>query len=812
MRPHTGLVVHQQLAGGSGSHKSRNGSVYNDALCKSLIGDKYRIGNIGNANTLVLGTCPDCKFVPNRNFSIHVHLILHAHPAQWINVITVRSGQEFEVNNSICYYEKLKLQHILFLAKDANMYEYLYARKIPVIYAGGAPQAGQQPYSVSEAVIHEHELLHEILKLKYSFVLLDVSTLLLANPIDYVVNGDVDVYVKKMTDRAADNTMSSAMYAVSPSTQGQYYWNQVKSCRLANINRPANNWTDCVTAQYNKLRGALKKGVFDTLLFPDINSALIDRHPQMNGYFPIAIIANETMSTPRTRELYRAFGLIAVSESSDAKCRYVTPLLLKPPTSKIEADFTLKIRVITFDRHASLLRLLNSLNEANYDGDDKIELEISIDYPLDMSNATVIDNWTKTQLESRSFTWKHGTATVIQQAEHKGLVGQWTTGWKPAHNKEIMLFLEDDTAVSKDYYLWMKKMIQKYYLDPDNYDPTMYGFALQLQHTILGETPKERYGSRKVHELVGNSTMLFRYQLVGTWGGVFFPQHWTEFLVWLREKQFNPPTGTSAIGFKPCVPTLLSNEWWMNKPHGVWSQWFIRFAYEKGWYNLYTNFPDNQSLVGNYREGGVNFGITKGLMNPIVETMSSEMMYAPPLDTLPLYDFHFRRIAQPYLLSVRNNIMANGLNFTDCWTMNTYKAYKKTVEEDAKRAEDKRLLKEENKRRINAGLPPINSLAQLKPKVDTAANNAAALLAQSRAADAANVAAQKAAEEKAAKKAAEDAAKAADQAKAAEKETETKGAEDAPATEEAAAATEAVAVTEEVKVEEEAAPSQSVPE
>ena len=385
--------------------------------------------------------------------------------------------------------------------------------------------------------------------------------------------------------------------------------------------------------------------------------------------------------------------------------------------------------MLTFDRYASLSRLLTSLNEANYDGDAAITLEIAIDLPVNLSAGDVVEKNQKTLQVAQAFQWRHGVSEVMQQSSHKGLVGQWTTGWQPAaSNTEVLLVLEDDTAVSPHFYVWTKKMIQTYYLDPEQYDPRMYGFALQLQHTILGETLKERYGSRKVHDLVGSDSVLYRYQLVGTWGGVFFPQHWREFVTWLREKQFQPASGTSnlPVPFKPCVPAVLSNDWWANKTHKVWSQWFIRFAYEKGWYNVYTNFPadpaqsspsfdSNQtSLVGNYREAGDNFNRTKGMMNPIVATLTPDMMSMPPLSSLPLFDFHFHRVQEPALLSLRNAIY-NEAHIPQCWTMREFIRRKKEQEEYERVQEDKRKLKAENKRRQALGLKPLSSLAQLNP-------------------------------------------------------------------------------------------------
>ena len=34
----------------------------------------------------------------------------------------------------------------------------------------------------------------------------------------------------------------------------------------------------------------------------------------------------------------------------------------------------------------------------------------------------------------------------------------------------------------------------------------------------------------------------------------------------------------------------------------MWSAWFMRFAAERGLYAIYTNFPNEQSFIVNYRD------------------------------------------------------------------------------------------------------------------------------------------------------------------------------------------------------------------
>jgi hypothetical protein len=403
---------------------------------------------------------------------------------------------------------------------------------------------------------------------------------------------------------------SSAMVVIVPALQNKH------------IADPS-QWIDCIGHNWRTLKGGVKKGLLSNWHFTDAVDFFDKKESLTNGYFPAMISDQSSLENVDKFARLASWGLMA-SQGSSLVCRDDLPShkaqVFKPPTEKAEQEFRLKVRVLTFNRFASLRRLLDILQSARYDN-DRVDLEISIDYPVNMTDTQTIAEWTQTQLVARSFSWNHGHIEVIQQKTHIGLTGQWTQGWYPADdNKELMLFLEDDTGqshlvessdcmklgavfelfnslyvvpmlhrvrflragVSPYYYLWCKRMIQTYYLNPANYDPNMYGFALQTQHTILGETLANRFGSRTVPELLNQSYAshgsegidreYFRYQLVGTWGGLFFPQHWREFLIWLREKQFVHAAGTSP-SFQPCVPGLLSNGWWAKKPHKVWSQW-----------------------------------------------------------------------------------------------------------------------------------------------------------------------------------------------------------------------------------------------
>ena len=230
---------------------------------------------------------------------------------------------------------------------------------------------------------------------------------------------------------------------------------------------------------------------------------------------------------------------------------------ISPPSLTPSTPISIKLRILTYNRPQSLQRLLTSLMAADYGG-DRVRVEISVDHPVPLPEDEDVTRWKATLAIARQFEWPHGEKEVIEQQYNIGLVGQWTKGWSPAvdNDQELVFFIEDDVAVSPTYYQWLKAAIAAYYQNSTNFDPRMFGISLQRQNRILGETHEQQYGSKIPADVLGSSTSLYRYQLIGTWGTLFFPAHWRAFQQWLAEKEVSIETGESRKGFKPCVPTL----------------------------------------------------------------------------------------------------------------------------------------------------------------------------------------------------------------------------------------------------------------
>jgi hypothetical protein len=215
------------------------------------------------------------------------------------------------------------------------------------------------------------------------------------------------------------------------------------------------------------------------------------------------------------------------STSSVTKCRKTslhTPALL--PTNSVAdcrtgkpcdnytdvVDF--RIIVLTYNRHASLLKLLQSLDDLELDGDRAV-IEIWIDVDVQgVANE-------ETLKAAEHFNWKKGPKRVHVQSSHAGIMGQWIDTWRPRPDStEIGLLLEDDISVSPMAYRWLKAVHKGMANRTDFVGATL----TSDQMGILAFGPRGPLAGPK------NDTLLM-YKGFGTWG--FSPklEHWRRFQV-----------------------------------------------------------------------------------------------------------------------------------------------------------------------------------------------------------------------------------------------------------------------------------------
>jgi hypothetical protein len=680
------------------AHWDRDGAPYNDALAHKTSGYQYLIGNVYFADSLVVGQClaKSCSVVENRDRDNDLIMMFRRKDKDLnLAVLTVNTGYLEMALNWLCWAKRVGFENFILLAEDQNSFRTFKAMGAPVVVVAGAPEhksaAEYGSREFQETMRYRTNFLFRVLDHGMNFMTADIDTVWMDNPFNYV-DPEADLQGQQ---HKIDNISGGLVY-VKATEPGITLWKEVMKCQERNIafimsHKPGTYTPSEYDEQYciNQIsqrmmkEGKLKRFLLKNNRFPDGKSFFQELLPQKTGVTPVVTHNNWIVGIENKIQRFKNWSMWAL----DAENKCVLPERLQTPDLTPE-DVTFTIRVIAFDRPGSLERLLKSLSQARYGG-EKISLVVSIDLPaVNTSEEAVAGRKASIEL-AQKFEWIHGDYQVEVLDEHRGLVGQWIYGWNPQSDSEIQIVFEDDLEVSKSWFTWTRQAINRYYVDKQEHDPRLFGISLQSQHTILGESVERKYGAHHTSELIPADQHLYRYQLVGTWGTILFPQQWREFVKWYNDKQ-----RLSSSRFPACVPNVYSNVWYMNRPGKIWSQWMIRFAFEKGYYMLYTNFVNSMALIVNHREAGENFHETKGASNGMMKSLTPVELTFPPLAQTPLYDFAFYQVKQrnPDILAYRDVLFPEpseklgktNLHFLadQCWT---HKNYHPTAE-DIKRS------------------------------------------------------------------------------------------------------------------------------
>ncbi|ESN98399.1 hypothetical protein HELRODRAFT_176859 [Helobdella robusta] len=247
----------------------------------------------------------------------------------------------------------------------------------------------------------------------------------------------------------------------------------------------------------------------------------------------------------------------------------------------------LRVIVITYDRAVSVMKLLNSLQSLELDGDKAI-LEIWID----RNDKTGIHN--ETYKAVSEFKWRQGQTRIHNQSRNVGIMGQWINTWRPKHappfqprnmtstiypyhesfGKEIALILEDDLSISPQAYRFLRAAHRKY-----NRRADYAGVSLQSDEALA-------LNSNKPLSAPKNESALM-YVCIGTWGFAPSPQFWAEFQDWFHYAR-------GVKGFQPYVDGTVVSSWFrqfvnMGTADTMWEMWFIHFATKKNIFTVYSN-------------------------------------------------------------------------------------------------------------------------------------------------------------------------------------------------------------------------------
>ena len=182
---------------------------------------------------------------------------------------------------------------------------------------------------------------------------------------------------------------------------------------------------------------------------------------------PLVLKYYESLAA-KTSKILESLGFMNNADGKPLNCTTGIPCVY-------EDEVDLRLIVITHNRMISVMKLLDSLQNLELDGDKAI-LEIWVD----RNGKKEIHNDTFEAVSM--FRWKKGQTRVHVQTSHAGILGQWIDTWRPKNAPlyqknlkaiesvpfkvndfhEIVLILEDDLNVSSQAYRWLKAAHRKY--------------------------------------------------------------------------------------------------------------------------------------------------------------------------------------------------------------------------------------------------------------------------------------------------------------------------------------------------------------
>jgi hypothetical protein len=245
---------------------------------------------------------------------------------------------------------------------------------------------------------------------------------------------------------------------------------------------------------------------------------------------------------------------------------------------------TLSISIISNNRFASLKRLLNSLQTAEYSFEEStLFSSIDIFFSLEFNTSTNI-------LEHvLSFEWPHGRKFVRKRVQKGGLVRAVSESWYPSSKNDFGLILEDDIEVSVLYLRWITKILWNLHLKPDS---RVVGISLYSPRVIETTSERTLFNSTfLVERATGIPELPYLFQTPCSWGALYFPSYWSKFIQYMQLRLLEEEVVE--------IPDSRTNGW-----KGSWKKYFFELLHIEGKFLVYPNFFFQQSFSTNHMEVG----------------------------------------------------------------------------------------------------------------------------------------------------------------------------------------------------------------
>ncbi len=326
---------------------------------------------------------------------------------------------------------------------------------------------------------------------------------------------------------------------------------------------------------------------------------------------------------PVSRPGLRAGSKNAVAIGEDGHRHDGARAQKKSGVDEYEVAIAIVTAANTERRFASLRRLCESLLLADYQGYTSVQLRFSLDSDV---SGEVLDY-------VYHLEWPFGPKTIRRRVKKGGLVSAVSECWFPSTPNEHGIILEDDLEVSPFFFVYLLQVLDAHYKDPD---PHLIGFSLYSPRTIEVISTRGKFEQFDSTKIVSGA--MFKHVLPCSWGAMWLPGPWKEFLDYLTARIAEwEQTGSAKL---PVVSVPLSNTmtWKMS-----WKRYMIELMYTKELFMLYPSYPNQLSFATNHIEIGEHIKtdrdrnrFKKGFTVPLLDDSTLEALRSEGIDPLKL--------------------------------------------------------------------------------------------------------------------------------------------------------------------------------
>ena len=265
---------------------------------------------------------------------------------------------------------------------------------------------------------------------------------------------------------------------------------------------------------------------------------------------------------------------------------------------------SIAIVTVGYNRPDSMLRLLESIGDADY-GNDRVDLVVSIDKGLRQDEIIKV---------AEEFIWKKGEKIIRAFPERQGLRPHGLQCGDLTKQYDAVIVLEDDITVSCGFYDYVKQCIEFY-----GNDDRISGISL-YKHRL-------NPGNGRPFEPAEDGNDVYFMQMAQSWGQCWTRKMWNGFKSWYENNQ-------GKIKQSADFPAYITA--WDDRS---WMKYYDKYDVEMDKFHVYPY----KALSTNHSETGEHSIMTNNAYQ--VPLLEGKMNYRlPELESGIKYDIFFERI------------------------------------------------------------------------------------------------------------------------------------------------------------------------